>query len=98
MMKPLDRRAQDLRELLRDILHQFRLSDAAAAQGPHADLSCQELRLMELVGDGGPRKMSDLAEFLLLAVNSMTSAVDNLEKKGMVRRQRSEQDRRIVRV
>jgi MarR family transcriptional regulator, organic hydroperoxide resistance regulator len=42
--------------------------------------------------------MRELAEFLLLAVNSVTSTVDNLEKKHLVRRQRSEEDRRIVHV
>ncbi len=95
-MAPFDRKVADLRALIEEILQQSRRLDAEYANGPHVDLSEQELRLVEHLGDKGPRKMRDLAEFLLLAVNSVTSTVDNLERKGMVRRQRSEQDRRVV--
>src|SRR5262249_379352 len=42
--------------------------------------------------------MRQLAEFLTVAVNSVTSIVDNLERKGLVRRQRSADDRRVIRV
>jgi DNA-binding MarR family transcriptional regulator len=97
-MSLLDRHVNDLRDLVEDILYQFRLVDAAAANGPHAELSCKELGVVEYLGDSGPRMMRELAEFLLLAVNSVTSTVDNLEDKGIVRRQRSEEDRRVVRV
>src|SRR5437870_4110431 len=97
-MSNLDRNAEDLRAIVEDILYQFRLLDTATANGPHVELSCQELRMVEHLGDRGPLMMKQIAEFLLLAVNSVTSTVDNLEKKGIVRRQRSEQDRRIVHV
>jgi DNA-binding MarR family transcriptional regulator len=95
-MSTLDRNAEELRGLVLDILQQFRKVDAEAANGPHMDLSLQELRVVEYLGDGGPRMMRELAEFLLVAVNSVTSTVDNLEKKGLVRRQRSAEDRRVV--
>jgi DNA-binding MarR family transcriptional regulator len=97
-MKPLDRRAADLRRDVCDIVHQFKVVDAAAANGPHAELSMQELRVVEFLGDRGPRMMRELAEHLLVAVNSVTGTVDNLEAKKLVRRQRSEEDRRVVRV
>jgi DNA-binding MarR family transcriptional regulator len=97
-MAGLDRRAAELRELVEDMLSQFRKVDAASTNGPHADHSIQELRVVEYLGDEGPRIMRELAEFLVLAVNSVTSIVDSLEKKHLVRRQRSEQDRRVVRV
>jgi DNA-binding MarR family transcriptional regulator len=35
---------------------------------------------------------------LSLAANSVTSLVDNLERRGMVRRRRREDDRRVVEV
>jgi DNA-binding MarR family transcriptional regulator len=97
-MKPLDRRAADLRREVDDIVHQFKVVDAAATNGPHADLSMQELRVVEFLGDRGPRMMRELAEHLLVAVNSVTGTVDNLEAKKLVRRQRSDEDRRVVRV
>src|SRR5262245_49224816 len=97
-MSALDRKTNELRRLVEDMLYQFRLVDDNTANGPHVDLSCQELRLVEHLGDSGPRKMRDVADFLLLAVNSVTTTVDNLERKKLVRRQRSEEDRRVVHV
>ncbi len=58
----------------------------------------QELRLIEFIGKGGARKMRELSDHLTVAVNSMTSIVDNLERKALVRRQRSAEDRRVIRV
>ena len=97
-MNTLDLRALEMRHAVQDIVHQFRVCDSVAANGPHAELSLQELRVVEYLGDAGPRMMRELAELLLVAVNSVTSTIDNLEKKGLVRRNRSEEDRRIVRV
>src|SRR3954468_17006975 len=94
----LDRRAADLQELVQDIVNQFQCVNAAAANGPHAELNMQELRLVEFLGNEGPRMMRELAEHLTVAVNSVTSIVDHLENKGLVQRQRSEEDRRVIRV
>ncbi|HEY7331238.1 MAG TPA: MarR family transcriptional regulator [Gemmataceae bacterium] len=97
-MSPLDRRAVDMHDLVQDILKQFQYVNAAAANGPHAELNVQELRVVEFLGNEGPKMMRELAEHLAVAVNSMTNIVDNLEHKELVRRHRSEEDRRVVRV
>ena len=97
-MASLDRNATELRRLVQDFLHRFREVDANAANGPHADLSMQELRVVERLGDVGTTRMKELAEYMLLAVNSVTSLVDKLEEQGLVRRQRSNEDRRVVHV
>ena len=97
-MVPLDRKTADLRDVVQDILKQFQCVNAAAANGPHADLNVQELRVVEFLGNEGPRMMREVAEHLTVAVNSVTSIVDSLEKKEFVRRQRSEEDRRVIRV
>ncbi len=98
MMTALNRRVADLQELVQDILKQFQYVNAAAANGPHVELNMQELRVVEFLGNGGPRMMRELAEYLTVAVNSVTSIVDHLEAKGLVHRQRSEEDRRVIRV
>jgi MarR family 2-MHQ and catechol resistance regulon transcriptional repressor len=97
-MSSLDRRAADLQDLVQDILKQFQCIHATAANGPHVELNMQELRVVEFLGNEGPRMMRELAEHLAVAVNSMTSIVDGLERKKLVRRQRSVEDRRVVRV
>ncbi len=97
-MASLDRHAGELRGLVNAFLQRFRAGNAAAVQGPHADLSGQELHVVERLGDDGPAMMRELAEYLNLAANSVTSLVDGLERRGVVRRTRSEEDRRVVRV
>ncbi len=97
-MTSLDRKAADLRDIVQDILKQFQSVNAAAANGPHVELNMQELRVVEVLGDEGPRMMRELAEHLKVAVNSMTSIADSLERKGLVVRHRSEEDRRVIRV
>jgi MarR family 2-MHQ and catechol resistance regulon transcriptional repressor len=98
MMTSLDRRAADMQEVVQDILKQFQSVNAAAANGPHAVLNMQELRAIEFLGNEGQKIMRELAEHLSVAVNSMTSIVDSLERKQLVCRQRSDDDRRVVRV
>jgi MarR family 2-MHQ and catechol resistance regulon transcriptional repressor len=97
-MTSLDRRAADLQDVVQDIMKQFQCVDAALANGPHAELNMQEVRVVEFLGNEGPRMMRELAEHLNVAVNSVTSIVDHLEHKGLVRRQRSAEDRRVIRV
>lgn len=97
-MPQLETRAAELRAVIQDVVHQFRVVDSVAINGPHSDLTLQELRLLEHIGDAGPRMMRELAEFLLLAVNSVTSVVDGLEGKKLVERLRSSSDRRVVQV
>ncbi|HEY1066938.1 MAG TPA: MarR family transcriptional regulator, partial [Pirellulales bacterium] len=94
----LDQRVLDLGKHVQDIAHRFHAADEAAAEGPHASLSLQELKLVEYLGDRGPRMMRELATALHVAVNSITTTVDNLERKQVVVRRRSEEDRRVVHV
>ena len=97
-MTHLDKKAADLQNVMQDIMKQFKCADVAAASGPHAELNMQELGIVELLGNGGPRMMREVADFLNVAVNSVTTIVDGLETKKLVHRNRSDQDRRIVRV
>jgi len=94
----LDKKAADLQDVMQDIMKQFKCADVAAASGPHAELNMRELQIVELLGNDGPRMMREVADFLNVAVNSVTTIVDSLESKTLVHRNRSDQDRRIVRV
>jgi DNA-binding MarR family transcriptional regulator len=97
-MKPIDRRAAEFRVLQEGIL--VRLSDLnlTALGDLSMSLSVQEFRALEFLGSVEPKKMRELAEFLGLAVNSVTDVVDSLERRGLARRRRNDADRRVVRV
>ncbi|MCE9533015.1 MAG: MarR family transcriptional regulator [Planctomycetes bacterium] len=97
-MQPSDAKAKQLRESIRDVIRQFRCSDTALANQPHGEISFPEVHIIEFLGDRKPCMMRELAEYLLVAVNTVTSIVDKLEQKQLVRRERDETDRRIVMV
>lgn len=97
-MKSLERRIADFAESVRTIVGQFQRLNALAANGPHAELSQQEVRLIEHLRLAGPQKMKDISEYLGVAVNTVTHIVDNAERKNLVVRERSPQDRRVVHV
>ena len=63
-----------------------------------AVLNMQEAHALIWIGAGGPKTMSEIAKALHMALSSATSIVDKLEGKKFVRRDRSSEDRRIVRV
>ncbi len=94
----LDDRAYDFGVIVEDIIQQFQTVNGSVANGPHVELNHQELRLVEFLGAKGPQMMRVLAEHLALAVNSVTTVADRMEQKGLISRQRSEEDRRVVRL
>jgi DNA-binding MarR family transcriptional regulator len=62
------------------------------------DLNKQEANVIFFLGERGASIMRELAENLRLHVSTMTGIVDKLIEKGFVNRERSDEDRRIVRV
>jgi len=97
-MKAIDRRAAEFRALQEGIHARLRDLDLSAMGDLTLTLTVQEFRSLEFLASVEPRKTKELAEYLGLAVNSVTDVVDALEKKGLARRQRDDADRRIVRI
>lgn len=95
-MNSLESQVSDFSQSVRHILEQFQRLNAVAARGPHLELNQQEIRLTEHLRLAGTQKMKSISEYLGVAVNSVTSIVDNLERKGFVTRQRSSNDRRVI--
>lgn len=61
-------------------------------------ISVHEANVLLSLGTRGKLTMSEIAEVLQLSLSSVTAIIDKLEEKDCVRRDRSEQDRRIVHV
>lgn len=97
-MKPLERRAADLRDIFHALVKHFKMVNSAAANASHDRLNMQELRVVEFIGENGPKIMRELGEELGVAVNTVTGIVDELEDMKLVTRQKSPEDRRIIRV
>ena len=95
-MKTLDERVTEFSQAVRRIIEQFQRLNSQKGQSPHVELSQQEIRLIEHLRLAGFQKMKAISEYLGVAVNSVTSIVDQLERKEYVTRQRSQDDRRVV--
>lgn len=61
-------------------------------------LNASELRVLAMLLEFGPRSMLTLAEQQNMTAAGMTIVVDNIERKGLARRVRSDADRRAINV
>ncbi len=66
--------------------------------GEFSDLSISEMHVIENIGINRERTMSDTAKDLKVTSGTLTTAIDNLIKKGYVARERSIEDRRVVKI
>jgi DNA-binding MarR family transcriptional regulator len=79
--------------LFRRLMLPRRTGDDAALE-----ISREEIRAMVILDSGEPIMMSSLAESLAVPLSTATHTVDRLVAKGLVSRNRSEEDRRVVQV
>ncbi|MDF2617028.1 MAG: MarR-family transcriptional regulator [Sedimentibacter sp.] len=66
--------------------------------GNFFDLSISEMHVIDNIGVNKERTMSDTAKDLKVTSGTLTTAIDNLIKKGYVERRRSVEDRRVVKI
>ena len=62
------------------------------------DLTPSQFGVLEALYHLGPMHQCDLGARILKSSGNMTLVIDNLEKRGLVRRERSAEDRRVIRV
>ena len=72
-------------------------SDAVITE-EFADITNNDMHIIEAVGVSEPRKMSDIAKRLNVTVGTLTTNMNGLDKKGYIIRERSSQDKRVVNV
>ena len=84
-------------ELLVDIFNDILVIEQnALSEGEFKDLSITEIHTIEAIGMYEARTMSEVAAQLRITVGTLTTAINNLVKKGYVERKRIEEDRRVV--
>lgn len=66
--------------------------------GEFSDLSITEMHVIDNIGVNRERTMSDTAKDLRITSGTLTTAIDNLIRKGYVARERSLEDRRVVKI
>ncbi len=61
-----------------------------------AGLTSSQYGVLDILFHLGPLPLGQIAEKILKSEGNMTTVVDNLERRGLVRRERNERDRRVV--
>ncbi len=61
-------------------------------------LTMSQFGVLDALFHMGPLPQSDLGKNIFKSGGNITMVVDNLEKNGLVRRERSEKDRRVINV
>ena len=101
-MPDKDSRVEELFTYINTIIEKFAAlkCDCLTCQNVEGleHLSMQELNAISVIGREGPCIMRKIADRMRLAVSTITTIVDKLVAKGLVVRERSEEDRRIVKV
>ncbi len=68
------------------------------AQGTLAELTISQFGVLEALYHLGPLCPGEISRKLLKSTGNITLVIDNLEKRGLVRRVRSLEDRRMIRI
>ena len=62
------------------------------------DLTYSQFAVLEALYHLGPMTAGEVSQKVLKSGSNMTLVIDNLERDGLVRRERDAQDRRVIRV
>jgi|SRR6056297_1400925 len=80
-------------KLFNDIL---KIEEKYLCRGDFNNLTMSEFHIIENIGLGEGKTMSETAKALKITSGTLTTGIDNLVKKGYVFRKRSTEDRRKV--
>lgn len=76
----------------------LKLEEKSVQESAQNDLSITELHTLVAIGEGKSKTMTQVANSLKVKVSTLTAAVNKLVKKGYIERERSSEDRRIVKI
>jgi DNA-binding MarR family transcriptional regulator len=94
-MGNLGRKEKAMMTHLESIIHRYVFTQ----QHPGMDVCRKaEVKMVEILGAHGSMIMTELAEAARLSLSTVTGVMDGLVEKKIVKRDRSEEDRRIVKV
>ena len=79
--------------LFKDIME---IEGRCLVSDPFTDISYNDFHIIEAVGTGEPKSMSNVAKLMKVTTGTLTKAMDGLTEKGYVIRERSTRDKRVV--
>ena len=93
--------AQQTRRSINELLvnlfnHVMDLEGKAVITEQFRDITNNDMHIIEAIGVEEPRNMSAIAHKMAVTVSTLTTNMNGLEKKGYIRRERSQEDKRVV--
>lgn len=72
------------------------MENKALISGSFKEISINDMHIIDAIGLEEPKNMSTVAKAMSVTVGTLTTAINNLVKKGYVSRVRSAEDKRVV--
>ena len=86
-----------LNEVLVKLFHNINdIEEQMIRTGDYKDVTANDMHVMEAIGIGEQKNMTTVAKALHVTTGTLTISINNLVKKKYVKRERSEEDRRVV--
>jgi DNA-binding MarR family transcriptional regulator len=92
----LERQAKLLHTLIASLMREFRLEPGMLAGSPYAELHANDVELFELLAQPDTWSVHAIARALHAPISTVSSALDRLERRGLIRRVRIASDRRMM--
>jgi DNA-binding MarR family transcriptional regulator len=93
-----DRHALTLHECISALMRDFRIEPGLLVGSVYADLHTNDIGLFEVLSGSESWTVRQIAVALSAPISTISSALDRLEKLGLVKRNRTPDDRRVVRI
>lgn len=88
---------QKINEYLTVIFNNVLIIEEASLRGSRfKDVSIKEMHTIDVIGSKPNATPSDVSRELMVTLGTVTSSLNNLERKGYIERSRSLTDRRVV--
>lgn len=94
----LDRQAAALAEGIAALMRQFKLEPGLLAGSAYADLHVNDVGLLAMLAEPGAWTVRGLAQALAAPDSTVSSALDRLEARDLIVRERHAADRRVMQV
>lgn len=92
----MDDKATLVRQYIGKLIHRFMIVQNRFLQTSAADLTNIELRAVSFVGDRKRCIMREVSDYLMVPKNNLTAIMNKLVRKEVIKRERTEEDRRVV--
>lgn len=93
-----DGQVRALTDAVAALMRQFKLEPGMLAGSVYADLHLNDVGLLSIVAEPGDWTVRGLAQTLSAPDSTVSSALDRLEARGLIIRERRASDRRVMRV